>query len=340
MQLIRFSARDIGVDLGTKYILMTVKGDGIILREPSIIGVDKKTSVIVATGNDANDAFEKSPETIKIIRPLKDGVIADYTATGKLISDMMAKVKNKYSVNKPRIVVGIPCGITDVEKRAVINVFLQAGAKEVYVVYEPLAAAIGAGMNVLRPVGRLVVDIGAGTTEVSSISMGTILSNVSIKTGGNVIDDSIVEYLKSRKGIAISNSIAEDLKKNIGCATPFLTELTQEIRARNISTGNPEKFTISSKDIEAAMERPMRDILNAIEKTLANTSSTIVSDIIENGIVLTGGGAQIKNLDNFIAQYFKIKTIIAPDSADCVVKGTGKILENIERYRVIFERDN
>ena len=338
MHLVKFSSKDIGVDLGTRNILMALKDGDIVLREPSVIAVNKKTSEIVATGNDALEQFNKSPEIIKIIKPLKDGAIADYSATSKLVLDCLEKIKIKYYIGKPRIVVGIPSGVTDVEKRAVVSVFSQLGAREVYAVQEPLLAAIGAGLQVLKPVGRLVVDIGGGTTEVAAISMGTILSNVSIKTAGDVIDEEIVEYLKQRRGIGISNSMAEDLKKKLGCANANLTELTQEIQARNIATGNPDDFIISSKDIEKAMENSINKIIQAISTTLEKTPVEVVSDIIKNGIYLVGGGAQIRNLDNYIANYFGIKTYIAENPSEAVILGAKKIIDNYERYKIMFER--
>lgn len=338
MQLIKFASKDIGVDLGTKYIIMAVKDGDVVLKEPSVVAVNKKTSEIVASGNKALEVFEETPELIKIIRPIHDGAIADYTATTKLVMDCLEKINNKAYFGKPRIVVGIPAGITDVEKRAAISVFLQSGAKEVYAVEEPLASAIGAGINVLLPNGRLIVDIGGGNTEVASISMGALIKQVSIKVGGDEIDDAIVNYLKKKKGIGISNSMAEDLKKNLGCASYNVTEITQEIKARNIGTGNPENFIISSKDIENAMSDPINKIIEAIVSTLEDSPVEIVSDIINNGITLTGGGAQIKSLDNYIAHFFNINTYIAENPSDAVALGTMKILENFDKYRVIFER--
>jgi len=338
LHLVKFSSKDIGVDLGTRNILMALKDGEIVLREPSVIAVNKKTSEIVASGNEALEKFEQSPEIIKIIKPLKDGAIADYTATSKLVQDCLEKIKIKYYIGKPRIVVGIPSGVTDVEKRAVISVFMQSGAREVYAVDEPLLAGIGAGLAVLKPEGKLVVDIGGGTTEVAAISMGTILSSSSIKIGGDVIDEAIVEYLKQRRGIGISNSMAEDLKMKLGCANANLTELTQEIQARNIATGNPDDFVISSKDIEKAMEGSINKIIQAISKTLENAPVEVVTDIIKDGIYLAGGGAQIRNLDNYIANYFGIKTYIADNPSEAVITGAKKIIDNFDKYKIIFER--
>ena len=336
MKLLDFSSKDIGIDLGTANILITLKGKGIVLREPSVVAIDQTTSEIKATGIEAKEMLGRTPETIKAIRPMKDGVIADLTSTSLMLKTMLKKVCKEYNVGKPRVVVGVPSGITEIEERAVEVSFLQAGAREIYLVDEPMAAAIGAGINVLEPNGKIIVDIGGGTTEVAIISLGDIVNSTSIKVAGNVIDENIVEYLKRKEGIAIGLAAAENLKIELGCAMPLVSEITKEIRGRDIDTGLPRNVTISSKEIEEAMRKPIEEIVEALISTLSVTPPEIASDIIKNGIYLTGGGAQIRNIDNLIVQRTGVQTYIADSPLECVSIGTEKILSDFEKYRNIL----
>lgn len=336
MKLLDFSSKDIGIDLGTANILITLKGKGIVLREPSVVAIDQTTSEIKATGIEAKEMLGRTPETIKAIRPMKDGVIADLTSTSLMLKTMLKKVCKEYNAGKPRVVVGVPSGITEIEERAVEVSFLQAGAREIYLVDEPMAAAIGAGINVLEPNGKIIVDIGGGTTEVAIISLGDIVNSTSIKVAGNVIDENIVEYLKRKEGIAIGLAAAENLKIELGCAMPLVSEITKEIRGRDIDTGLPRNVTISSKEIEEAMRKPIEEIVEALISTLSVTPPEIASDIIKNGIYLTGGGAQIRNIDNLIVQRTGVQTYIADSPLECVAIGTEKILSDFEKYRNIL----
>ncbi len=336
MKLLDFSSKDIGIDLGTANILITLKGKGIVLREPSVVAIDQTTSEIKATGIEAKEMLGRTPETIKAIRPMKDGVIADLTSTSLMLKTMLKKVFKEYNAGKPRVVVGVPSGITEIEERAVEVSFLQAGAREIYLVDEPMAAAIGAGINVLEPNGKIIVDIGGGTTEVAIISLGDIVNSTSIKVAGNVIDENIVEYLKRKEGIAIGLAAAENLKIELGCAMPLVSEITKEIRGRDIDTGLPRNVTISSKEIEEAMRKPIEEIVEALISTLSVTPPEIASDIIKNGIYLTGGGAQIRNIDNLIVQRTGVQTYIADSPLECVAIGTEKILSDFEKYRNIL----
>ena len=328
MKLLDFSAKDIGVDLGTANILVSLKGKGIVLREPSVVAVDQTTNETVATGQEAKDMLGRTPENIKAIRPMRDGAIADFTTTGLMLKNMVKKVCKKYNTGKPKIVVGVPSGITEVEERAVEEAFFQCGAREVYLIDEPMASAIGAGLN--------VVDIGGGTTEVAVISFGGIVSSTSIKVAGNAIDESIVDFLKKEENIVISLATAENLKIELGCAETLVSELTKEIRGMDIDTGLPKNVKITSKQIEKAMKKPITEILEAVATTLANTPPELVSDVMENGIYLAGGGAMIRSLDNLIAQKIGIQTYIADTPLDCVAIGTGKTLENLEKYKTVF----
>lgn len=336
MKLLDFSSKDIGIDLGTANILITLKGKGIVLREPSVVAIDQVTSEIVATGKEAKEMLGRTPENIRAVRPMKDGVIADFTATGLMLKNMLRKVCQKYNVGKPRIVVGVPSGITEVEERAVQEAFLQAGAKEVYLLDEPMASAIGAGINVLEPNGKLIIDIGGGTTEVAVISLGGIVCSTSIKVAGNAIDEAMVDYLKKHENIVIGLAQAENLKIELGCAMPLVSEITKEIRGRDIDVGLPKNINISSKEIELAMQRPINEIIEAVINTLSVTPPELASDIMQNGIYLAGGGALIRNLDNLIAQRTGIKTYIADSPLECVAIGAGKTLENFEKMRPVI----
>ena len=336
MKLLDFSSKDIGIDLGTANILITLKGKGIVLREPSVVAIDQVTSEIVATGKEAKEMLGRTPENIREVRPMKDGVIADFTATGLMLKNMLRKVCQKYNVGKPRIVVGVPSGITEVEERAVQEAFLQAGAKEVYLLDEPMASAIGAGINVLEPNGKLIIDIGGGTTEVAVISLGGIVCSTSIKVAGNAIDEAIVDYLKKHENIVIGLAQSENLKIELGCAMPLVSEITKEIRGRDIDVGLPKNINISSKEIELAMQRPINEIIEAVINTLSVTPPELASDIMQNGIYLAGGGALIRNLDNLIAQRTGIKTYIADSPLECVAIGAGKTLENFEKMRPVI----
>ena len=336
MKLLDFSSKDIGIDLGTANILITLKGKGIVLREPSVVAIDQVTSEIVATGKEAKEMLGRTPENIRAVRPMKDGVIADFTATGLMLKNMLRKVCQKYNVGKPRIVVGVPSGITEVEERALQEAFLQAGAKEVYLLDEPMASAIGAGINVLEPNGKLIIDIGGGTTEVAVISLGGIVCSTSIKVAGNAIDEAIVDYLKKHENIVIGLAQSENLKIELGCAMPLVSEITKEIRGRDIDVGLPKNINISSKEIELAMQRPINEIIEAVINTLSVTPPELASDIMQNGIYLAGGGALIRNLDNLIAQRTGIKTYIADSPLECVAIGAGKTLENFEKMRPVI----
>ena len=336
MKLFDFNSKDIGMDLGTANILIALKGKGIVLREPSVVALDKINGEIVATGKEARDMLGRTPENIKAVRPMQDGVIADFTATQLMLKNMLRKVCQKYNAGKPRVVVGVPSGITEVERKAIEEAFLQANAREVYLIQEPMAAAIGAGLNVKEANGHMIIDIGGGTTEVAVISLGGIVASTSVKVAGNEIDESIVEYLKRKKGLAIGLSAAENLKIELGCALPLVSEISKQIRGRDLDTGLPKTIEVSSKDIEEAMKKPISEIIEAIIGTLSNTPPELASDIIINGIYLAGGGAQIRNLDSLIAKKTGVQTFVADAPLECVAIGAGKVLENIESLKGVL----
>ena len=278
----------------------------------------------------------KTPEKISAIRPLKDGVIADFTATELLLKNIMKKIAKKYSIGKVRAVVGVPSGITEVEKRAVEESVMQAGAKEVYLIEEPMAAAIGASLPVGEPSGNMIVDIGGGTTEVAVISLGGIVVSHSLRIAGDELDEDIVSYIKKELNLAVGETTAEEIKKEIGCASPLMTELTKEIRGRDLTTGLPRNIIVTSTQIQEAMSESIGKIIDSVKNALEKTPPELASDIMEKGIVLAGGGALIKNLDKLLSEETGMMVYVAEEPLDCVVRGTGKTLENIEKLRSIL----
>lgn len=336
MRLFGLGSKDIGIDLGTANILVTLKGKGIVLNEPSVVAIDRKAQKILATGHEAKEMLGRTPENIKAIRPMKDGVIADFTATQLMLKNIIHKICQRYNIGKPRVVVGVPSGITEVEERAVEEAILQAGAKEVYLIEEPMAAAIGAGLEVAEPSGSIIVDIGGGTTEVAVISLGGVVVSNSIRIAGDELDEDIVNYVKRDMNLAIGDTTAEQIKKEIGCAMPLLTELTMEISGRDLSTGLPQTTNITSAQVEEAMRESIDKIVDVIRQTLERTPPELSADIMEKGIVLAGGGALIKNLDKLIAKRTEMPVYVAESPLDCVVKGTGKTLEDLERLKTVL----
>ena len=278
----------------------------------------------------------RTPEQIKAVRPLKDGVIADFTATQLMLKNLIEKVGRRYKVGRPRVVVGVPSGITEVEERAVEEAVMQAGAKEVYLIEEPMAAAIGASLDVGEPTGNIIVDIGGGTTEVAVISLGGIVVSYSLRVAGDELDSDIVNYVKKELNVAIGETTAEEIKKEIGCALPLMTENTKEIRGRDLSTGLPKNIDITSSQMQVAMEESIGEIVDIIKTTLEKTPPELASDIMEKGIVLAGGGALIQNLDKLLSQKTGMPVYVASDPLDCVVKGTGKTLEDLDRLKNVL----
>ena len=306
MNLLSFKGKDIGIDLGTANTLVTLRGKGIVLKEPSVVAIDKKTGEIIATGHEAKEMLGRTPQEIDAIRPLKDGVIADFTATQLMLKQLVSKVCQRYNAGRPRVVVGVPSGITEVEERAVEESVIRAGAKEVLLIEEPMAAAIGAGLDVAEPTGNIIVDIGGGTTEVAVISLGGIVVSNSLRTAGDELDEDIVNDVKKELGILIGLSTAEERKIQIGSA------------------------------IEKAMANSIAEIIDVIKITLEKTPPELAADIVEKGVVLAGGGSLIKNLDKAISQRIEMPVYVADEPLDCVVKGTGKTLTDIEKLKNVL----
>ena len=336
LNFLNLTSKDIGVDLGTANILITLKGKGIILNEPSVVAINKKTNTIIATGFEAKEMLGRTPEKIKAVRPINDGVIADLTATQILLKHLMEKVCRKYNIGKLRVVVGVPSGITEVEKRAVQESILQAGAREVYLIEEPVAAAIGAGLEIAEPNGNIVVDIGGGTTEVAVISLGGIVVCDSVRVAGDELDEAIINYVKKELNLAIGKTTAEDIKIRLGCAMPLVTVETAEIRGRDLNTGLPKVMQISSEQVRQAIEDPILQIVDVIKMALEKTPPELSSDVMERGIILTGGGALIRNLDKLISQKTGIPVYVTESPLNAVVRGAGKSLEDLEKLKSVL----
>ena len=336
MKLFGLGSKDIGIDLGTANVLVTLKGKGIVLNEPSVVAIDRKTHKILATGHEAKEMLGRTPEQIRAIRPLKDGVIADFTATQLMLKNIIYKICQRYNIGKPRVVVGVPSGITEVEERAVEEAVLQAGAKEVYLIEEPMAAAIGAGLEIAEPSGNIIVDIGGGTTEVAVISLGGIVVSNSIRIAGDELNEDIINYVKREMNLAIGETTAEQIKKEIGCAMPLVTDSSMDISGRDLTTGLPQTVKITSSQVEEAMKESIIKIVDVVKITLERTPPELSSDIMEKGIVLAGGGALIKNIDKLIMEKMEMPVYVADDPLGCVVKGTGKTLEDLERLKTVL----
>lgn len=313
MNLFNLGSKDIGIDLGTANILVTLKGKGIILNEPSVVAIDTSTRNILATGFEAKEMLGRTPEKIRAVRPMKDGVIADFTATQLMLKNIIYKICRRYSIGKPRVVVGVPSGITEVEERAVEEAILQAGAREVYLIEEPMAAAIGANLDIAEPSGNIIVDIGGGTTEVAVISLGGVVVSNSIRIAGDDLDEDIVNHVKRERNLAIGETTAEQIKKEIGCAMPLMSEASMEVRGRDLSSGLPETITVTSSEIEEAMKESISKIVDVVKLTLEKTPPELASDIMEKGIVLAGGGALIKNLDKLISEKTDMPVYVAEE---------------------------
>ncbi len=336
MKFFTFGSKDVGIDLGTANILVTLKGKGIVLKEPSVVAIDRKSGNIVATGIEAKEMLGRTPEQIKAVRPLKDGVIADFTATQLMLKNIIGKIDKRYSLGRPRVVVGVPSGITEVEERAVEESVMQAGAKEVYLIEEPMAAAIGASLDVAEPSGNIIVDIGGGTTEVAVISLGGIVVSHSLRIAGDELDEDIVNYVKREMNLAIGETTAEQIKMKIGCAMPLMTETSMEIRGRDLTDGLPRNVQISSVQVQEAMSESIQKIVEVVKATLEKTPPELAADIMEKGIVLAGGGALIQNLDKLLSVETGMPVYAAEEPLDCVVRGTGKTLEDLENLKAVL----
>ncbi|BCW98291.1 MAG: rod shape-determining protein [Armatimonadota bacterium] len=325
----RFS-RAIGIDLGTANTLVHVRGKGILLREPSVIAIESESRKVLAVGEEAKQMLGRTPGNVVAIRPLKDGVIADFDQTEQMLRGFIRKVHRAGSLVRLTVAVGIPSGATEVERRAVIDAARHAGAQEAYLIEEPMAAAIGAGLPVSEPTGSMVVDIGGGTTEVAVISLGGVVTSQSTRTAGDEIDEAIIAYVRRVYNLLIGARTAEDVKLNIASAFPMEEELSMEVRGRDLVTGLPRSAVLTSREIREAIADPLNEIVEAVKVTLENTPPELASDIMERGIVLAGGGALLRGIDRLLSAETEMPVHIAPDPLSCVVIGTGRALEESE----------
>lgn len=320
---------DIGVDLGTANVLVYVKGKGIVLREPSVVAIDRDTNTILAIGEEARAMIGRTPGNIVAIRPLRDGVIADYDTTESMLRHFILKVAGKRFFFKPRIMVCIPSGVTTVEKRAVLEAAMQAGAKKTYLIEEPLAAALGAGLDISEPFGSMVVDIGGGTTDVAVLSLGGIVVSESLKIGGDKFDEALVRYVKKEYNVVIGERTAETIKVNIGTALSSGRNESMEIRGRDLLSGLPKALRITSAETFEALSESVSLIVQRVKSVLESTPPELSSDIMDRGIVMTGGGSMLHGLDKLIQIETGIPTYLAEDPLSCVALGTGKALESL-----------
>jgi len=335
----RFStylSNDIAIDLGTANTLVYIKGSGIVLNEPSVVAVDQKTKKVYAVGHDAKAMLGKTPDHIVAIRPMKDGVIADFEITEVMLREFIRKSQKKKFFIRPRIVISVPSGITEVERRAVIDSAQNAGAREVYLVAEPIAAAIGVGLPVDKPSGNMVIDIGGGTTEIAVIALNGIVTDISIRVGGDKMDEVIVQHIKKAYNLLIGDQTAEQVKMTIGSATNLGQEREMEIKGRDLVSGIPKTLRISSVEIREALAEPMSQIVAALKTALEQTPPELAADIVDRGIVMTGGGSKLGGIDVLLKEETNLPINVVEDPLTCVVLGTGKILGNLHVYERII----
>jgi rod shape-determining protein MreB len=335
----RFStylSNDIAIDLGTANTLVYIKGSGIVLNEPSVVAVDQKTKKVYAVGHEAKAMLGKTPDHIVAIRPMKDGVIADFEITEVMLREFIRKSQKKKFFIRPRIVISVPSGITEVERRAVIDSAQNAGAREVYLVAEPIAAAIGVGLPVDKPSGNMVIDIGGGTTEIAVIALNGIVTDISIRVGGDKMDEVIVQHIKKAYNLLIGDQTAEQVKMTIGSATNLGQEREMEIKGRDLVSGIPKTLRISSVEIREALAEPMSQIVAALKTALEQTPPELAADIVDRGIVMTGGGSLLGGIDVLLKEETNLPINVVEDPLTCVVLGTGKILGNLHVYERII----
>ncbi len=328
-----FFIRKLGIDLGTANTLVFVPGKGIVLNEPSVVAVNQQTNRIMAVGLEAKKMIGRTPDNIVVYRPMKDGVIADYRVTEAMIRYYMSKALGKWNIWKPDVMVSVPAGVSSTERRAVIEATIKAGARNAYVVKEPILAAIGAGIPIYEACGNMVVDIGGGTTDVAVISLGGIVASTSVKCAGNKIDHAIADHIKKTFNLAVGDRTAEEIKIRIGSAIPIDDELTITIKGRDYITGLPRTAQVSTNEIVKAIDRELREIIRAIKDVLQETPPELSADIIDQGIIMTGGSSQLRNLPELVLRRTGVKAILADDALYCVVKGTGIALEHLDTYK-------
>ena len=322
-------AKDIGIDLGTASVLVYIKGKGVVLNEPSVVAIDKNTGRLLKVGAEAQAMLGRTPGNIVAIRPLRDGVISDYDMTERMLKEFIRKVTGGFHLFPPRIMVCVPSGITEVEERAVIDAGRQAGARRVYLIEEPVAAAIGAGIDITKPDGHMVVDIGGGTSDIAVISLSGVVESASIKVAGDQFNEAVVKYMRRKHNVLVGERTAEQMKIRIGCVYPQEEDASIEVKGRCLVTGLPKTLTIHSSEMLEAFEEPVERILEAIHSVLERTPPELVGDISSNGIVMTGGGSLVKGFAQLVEARTGIHTVVAEDAISCVAQGTGKSLDSL-----------
>jgi rod shape-determining protein MreB len=322
----------IGIDLGTANILVYVQGKGIVITEPSVVAVSDDNR-IVAVGEEAREMIGRTPGNIQAIRPMKDGVIADYVITEAMLSHFISKVRGRVRFARPEVMISVPAGVTSVEKRAVRDAALKAGAKEAYLIEEPLAAAIGANVPISGPSGNMIIDIGGGTSEIAVIALGGIVVSHSLRVGGNKFDEAIATYIRKKYNLMIGERTAEEVKMQIGTALPLERELTMEVRGRDLIAGLPRTIPITSSEVMEAIEQPLQQLVAAVRSVLEQTPPELSSDIIDKGMVMSGGGALLRNIDKLLTQVTGVPCHVAENALDCVALGTGLALEHFDFFK-------
>lgn len=331
---------DMGIDLGTATVLVYIKGKGVILKEPSVVAIDRNNNRVLAVGEEARKMIGRTPGNIVAIRPMRDGVISDYDITEKMLKHFIKKACGKRRLSAPRVVICVPCEATEVERRAVEDAARNAGAKKVHLIEEPLAAAIGAGLDITKASGNMVIDIGGGTTDVAVISLGGMVVRESIKVAGDKFDEAIIKYIRKKHKLMIGERTAEDLKINIGCVYKQEEETTMDIRGRDLITGLPKNLTVTSEEMREALQETVYLIAECTHSVLEKTPPELAADIAEKGIVMTGGGAMIKGLDKFIQEITRVPVYLAEDPISCVALGTGKVLDYMDTLGDSFNKED
>ncbi|NCU41604.1 MAG: rod shape-determining protein [Candidatus Moranbacteria bacterium] len=326
-------SQKIGIDLGTAHTLVFVPGKGVIANEPSVVAVSLEEKRVLAVGNEAKEMLGRTPDTIVASRPLRDGVIADYRTTEAMLRYFINKASGRFQFFRPEVVLSIPAGITSTERRAVVDAAIKAGAKQAYVVKEPILAAIGAGIPIHEAQGNMIINIGGGTSEIAVISLGGVVAVNSARVGGNRFDQAISDYIKREHGLAIGERTAEDIKISIGSAMVQMNDEFMEVRGRDLMGGLPRTIRLGANEVTEALQDELREVIHAIKKVLQETPPELAADVMDKGIILSGGSAQLRNLDTLIAKTINVPCYVADDPQYCVVQGTGKILEHLDVYK-------
>ena len=323
-------AKDIGIDLGTASVLVYVKGKGVVLNEPSVVAINKDDGRLLSVGADAQAMLGRTPGNIVAIRPLREGVISDYDMTERMLREFLHKVVGGFQLFKPRVIICVPSGITEVEERAVIDAGIQAGARRVYLIEEPVAAAIGAGIDITQPEGHMIIDIGGGTSDIAVISLSGVVESSSIKIAGDQFNEAVVKYMRRKHNLLVGERTAEQMKMQIGCVFPPEEEMTMEVKGRSLITGLPELISVSSAEMLEAFEEPVERIMEEVHLVLEKTPPELVADISNNGIVMTGGGSLVRGFDKLVTARTGIHAMVAENAIQCVAEGTGRSLDSIQ----------